>query len=200
MSDKEPEPEPLPQAMAVRNTFRAAFEAFVRDEYVPVQRFVIAACGASREESQEVAQETFAEACRLFMTQPSRWAAIEDHRAYIRAVARRLLIRLRDQPRRRRSTVPLDLDQPQHDTQAKEWAEDVAVAMDVRKALDTLPADQRLLLAYHRDGFTYAAIGTYLGLTEQQARDLGKKARAAMKTSLAGYRDSGRDAGDRSRS
>jgi len=62
----------------------------------------------------------------------------------------------------------------------------------VLEALRGLDEQARAVMAFHLDDFPTAAIADALGLTEQRVRDVKKKARAALKTALAGHMSSGR--------
>ncbi|WP_084965496.1 sigma-70 family RNA polymerase sigma factor [Thermoactinospora rubra] len=183
MSDQPPEPPILSPAASTHRAVRAAFVSFAEHEYHSLKVFLLR-CGASHEDSEDAAQEAFIDAWRLLINHPSRWIAVREPRAWIRTVALRALARPRGQRRRQILTIPLDLDQPGHDRVSSDWTEQVALESDVRAALQALPWDQRLAMAYRLDDFTHAAIADQLGMTEQQVRDLVKRARAALKIYL----------------
>ncbi|NJP88942.1 sigma-70 family RNA polymerase sigma factor [Nonomuraea sp. FMUSA5-5] len=73
----------------------------------------------------------------------------------------------------------------------------MALESDVRAALRALPPDQRLAMAYRMDEFSYAVIAEQLGMTEQQARDLVKKARTSLKRTLPYHLNERKETSDR---
>ncbi|MGR6916709.1 RNA polymerase sigma factor [[Actinomadura] parvosata] len=153
--------------------------------------------GASHEDSEDAAQEAFHDAWRLLINRPFQWMSIREPEAWVRAVATRALARPRGQKRRQVPTIPFDSDHAIHDRVGQDWADQVALESDVRAALRALPPDQRLAMAYRMDEFGYAVIAEQLGTTEQQARDLIKKARASLKKVLRYHLNERKETSDR---
>lgn len=181
--------EPGPPATAgTRHAVEESFLTFVREECVPLIRFLIRT-GASLPDSQSAAQEAFTAACELLGNRPSAWAAIANQRAWIRTVARRALTRPPGRHRRRAQPVTLPPFEYVND-EAWSWTEDdavdrVALDFDVRRALSGLPEPQRLVMVYAMDGFTTQVIAVETGMPEPRAARLLALAKAAMKAALS---------------
>ncbi|WP_176993663.1 RNA polymerase sigma factor [Nonomuraea jiangxiensis] len=195
MSDQHSERSPINSAAGTHRAVREAFVSFTENEYPRLKVFLMR-YGASHEDSDDAAQEAFLEAWRLLTNRPSQWISIREPGAWIRTVATRALTRPRGQNRRQIPTIPFGSDPTDHDQMGHDWAEQVALESDVRAALHALPPDQRLAMAYRMDDFKYAIIAEQMGLTEQQARDLIKKARATMKKILGSHLNENKETSD----
>jgi RNA polymerase sigma-70 factor (ECF subfamily) len=199
MSDQHSEPPLINSAAGTHRAVREAFVSFAEKELPRLKMFLMR-CGASHEDSDDAAQDAFLEAWRLLINRPSQWISIREPGAWIRTVATRALARPRGQNRRQIPTIPFDSDRAGLDQSGHDWAQQVALELDVRAALQALPPDQRLAMAYRMDEFEYAIIAEQLGLTEQQARDVIKKARASLKRILHNRLDKKKETSDRLRS
>jgi len=160
---------------------RADFIEFFDREYVYVVRFVMRCGPASLHAAEDAAQEAFVDAWSLAVT-PGKWSDVVDPQAWIRTVALNKY-RRPPGPRRRPVIVPIpDLPEtPQPDLTHENLL--------VLEALRSLDGQARAVMAFHLDGFPGPAIAAQLGITDQQARDLLKKARKILAADLAGTRD-----------
>jgi RNA polymerase sigma factor (sigma-70 family) len=162
---------------------RANFIEFFDREYAYVVRFVMRGGQASLDAAEDAAQEAFVDAWSLAVAEPlGRWSDVSDPRAWIRTVALNKH-RRPPGPRRRPVIVPVsDLPEtPQPDLTHE--------SLFVLEALHSLDEQTRAVMAFHLDGFPGPAIAAQLGITDQQARDLLKKARKILASKLAGTRD-----------
>jgi RNA polymerase sigma factor (sigma-70 family) len=167
---------------------RSAFIAFYDDQFHLVVRFVMRV-GASPEDAHDAAQEAFLEAWALAQ-QPTRWQQISDPTGWIRAVA---LYKYRRPPGPRRRPVTLAVAElPDSSDHALGTDELTAQTLDVLTALRALDEDTRTVMAFHLDGFSCAAIARQMGMSDQKARDLLKKARKLLGRMLGKQREGGR--------
>jgi RNA polymerase sigma factor (sigma-70 family) len=158
---------------------------FYRAHFCRVVRLVMYD-GASLADAHEAAQEAFAESWALLSGDPARWEAVNDKAAWIRAVAVRKY-RRPPGPRYRLPTQPGAVI-PDLGDASLDPAELTVQTQAVLQALRGLEADERIVMAFYLDDFTTAAIAAALGVTGQRVRDIKKKARAALKISLADQR------------
>ncbi|MBA2890063.1 RNA polymerase sigma factor [Nonomuraea soli] len=165
---------------------RAAFISFMESESARLIRFLMYN-GASLEDSKDAVQDAFLDTWKLLITQPAAWITIEDPRLWIRQVARRALARPRGQRRTQAPTVPLTTGLPGHDRAVEDEIEQAVVTSDLCAALRRVPPDQRLAMAYYLEDLTHPVIAEQLGITEQQSRDLIKRARTALRVALLAY-------------
>ncbi|MGW0485452.1 RNA polymerase sigma factor [Nonomuraea sp. NPDC003214] len=174
-------------AMSTRvQAMRADFVDFAAREHSRVIRFLMRG-GASLADSQDAAQEAFTQAWRLINSEPEAWARVQEPLGWMFKVAGRCLSRPPGESRRRVSTVPV-ADVPETAARADDPADLIGPAVDVLAALRDLPPDQRLAIRYRMDDQPNSAVAAALGLTEQQAADLVKKARVVLRYRLAEYR------------
>ena len=154
----------------------APFIEFYDREYHLVVRFMMN-CGASLTAAEDAAQEAFLDAWKL-MSVPGKWAAIDDPRGWIRAVALRKYWRppgVRKAPQ----TILQPVMPDTRDTGVSQV--DLSVgALVVMDALRGLEPELQAVMAFDLDGFTAAESRGYLGLTDQQVRDRRKKARKIL--------------------
>jgi RNA polymerase sigma factor (sigma-70 family) len=185
-------PSPLQGASSPVNILfeiRAAWIEFYDIHYQRVVRFVMHN-GACLEEAQDAAQEAFTESWAMMESHPDQWLAIGGKESWIRTVALR---RYRRPPGSRiRPHLVSGADLPERPDRAPGPDEIAAQSQTVLRALRTLDVQARTVMAFYLDDFPTAAIADTLGLTEQKVRDVKKKARAALKSALAGHKSAGR--------
>jgi RNA polymerase sigma factor (sigma-70 family) len=163
-------------------TMRTAWIRFYGAEYHAVVRCVMRT-GASLDDACDAASQAFLESWALMTSKPERWVQIGNQRAWIRVVA----LRKHQRPAGTRSRPPLDANAaiPDLPGPGLEPGELTAQTQVVLAALRSLDPRARAVMALHLDDFRAADIARALDLTEQQARDLIKKARAHLKQKLA---------------
>jgi RNA polymerase sigma factor (sigma-70 family) len=163
---------------------RADFIEFYDREYPYVVRFVMQHFrDASLHAAEDAAQEAFLDAWGL-TARPGKWETIADPRGWIRKVA---LNKYRRPPGLRRSPLVLPVpDFPETPQPGDSHADLTHEALLVLDALRNLDSELRAVMTFHLDGFTGPAIAAQLGITDQQARDLLKKARKILAANLAG--------------
>lgn len=195
VSEREPEISGLPPsypstALAGLDAteVRTAWIDFYDTQYHRVVRFVMHN-GACLQEAQDAVQEAFTESWAMMDSQPDRWLAVTSKEAWIRAVALRRYRRPpgpRIRPRLAEGAAIPDLPHlgPGPD-------ELTTQTQTVLEALRSLDEQARAVMAFYLDDFPTATIADALDITEQRVRDVKKKARAALKTALAGYLSNG---------
>jgi RNA polymerase sigma-70 factor (ECF subfamily) len=142
------------------------FAGFYRAEAVLLLRFLLV-LGATVPEAVDASGRAFIEVSR-------RWWQLTDPRGYLRRVAAAEWEPLRGH---RPTAAELELRR----AWAVELIEDACCRPEIEQLLagyDTLPADQRLMLAFSLDGYSAAEIaellGRPLGLVESSLRRGGK--------------------------
>ncbi|WP_031171828.1 sigma-70 family RNA polymerase sigma factor [Streptosporangium roseum] len=165
---------------------REAFIDLFDRDYRLVVRFLMR-CGISLEDSKDAAQEAFIAGWQLLTQRPEEWMAIAEPRGWIRTVALRAYHR---PPGQRRRQVPIAWDEelPQQPASGGNPAGPAILHRDLLFALSSLPKSQRIAMAFRLDDMPSTATAAHLGITEQQANYLLKKARASLKSSLTAYR------------
>lgn len=153
---------------AMRQDFLDFFEA----EYHPVVRFMMRN-DTRLTEAQDAAQEAFVRAWRMVLS--CRWSEVRHPRAWVRTVA------LNYHRSQRWNAVLID-HPPDSPTSGPGHAELIGQAIDAVVKLNLIGDDAaRAVLALDMDDIPGPAIATGLRLTEQQVRDLRKKARRTLK-------------------
>lgn len=161
---------------------RSAWIDFYDAEYERVVRFLMRT-GACWDDARDAAQDAFLESWALMTCRPKAWEQIINPRAWIRTVAWRKHRRPPGSRRRLHLAVGADLpDLPQPGPEVGEWT---AQTQAVTQALAGLNEDERMVMTFRMDGFTFADIAAELGINEQEARHLARRARAALKRTLA---------------
>jgi len=173
---------PLAGHAATLVAMRADWIAFYDAEYHMVVRFLMRN-GADLEDARDATEEAFLDSWTLMTNQPSRWAEIRDRRSWIRVVA----LRKRQRPPgpRRRPLLADNAEIPDVAAPGPEPGELTAQTQAVLQALRGLDSQAQAVMAYLMDGFPAAVIATTLGITEQRVRDVTKRARTALKRTLA---------------
>jgi RNA polymerase sigma factor (sigma-70 family) len=168
---------------AIMGAMRAAWLDLYDAELHLVIRFVMKSGPAGLEDARDAAHEAFLESWRLMNTRPGDWSAVRNPRAWLRTVALR---RLRRPPGpRNRPLLTTGADLPDVPAPALDPGEFTAQVQAVLAELRQLDPEAREVMAYLTDGFPAAAIGEAMGITEQRARDVIRRARADLKRSLA---------------
>jgi RNA polymerase sigma factor (sigma-70 family) len=155
--------------------------AWFRGEHHLVVRFVMKN-GASLEDASDAAEDAFEDAWALLRQQPAKWSQIRDRRGWIRAVALR---KHRRPPGPRRRPLTSDTKIPDVAAPGLEPGELTAQTQAVLQALRGLDDPERAVMAFRTDGFPVADIADALQISEQKVRDVTKRARAALKRTLA---------------
>lgn len=195
---REPETSGPSESVPGRSPFRlmpgmaeilAAWVEFYDANYHRVVRFIMHD-GASLQDAQDAAQEAFAESWALMDGHPHRWLEIISKEAWIRVVALR---RYRRPPGSRiRVRLAEEFLIPELPQPGPEPGELTAQIQMVLHALRNLDERERSVMAFYLDDFPTTAIAEALNLTQQEVRDIKKKARAALKAALAGNMSAGR--------
>jgi len=175
--------------MPVLAEIRAAWIDFYDTHYHRVLRFVMHN-GAYLQDAQDAVQEAFTESWALMDSHPDQWLAVASKQAWIRVVAMRRYHRPpgpRLRPQVAEGAAIPDLPHP-----GPGPGELTAQTQMVLQALRGLDEQSRAVMAFHLDDFPTAAIADALEITEQKVRDVKKRARAALKTTLAGHMSPGR--------
>jgi DNA-directed RNA polymerase specialized sigma24 family protein len=149
---------------------RGEFITFYDREHQLLIRFLMNA-GASLPAAQDAMQEAFVDGWAL--VQSGEWDGLRNPAGWIRVVGLRKYYRLRGQAGRE-VFIPDFAEAPPPGPCPADLA---AEALAVLAALYGLPPDERVALAFQIDGFSCRETAKHLGITEQQARDLRKKAR-----------------------
>lgn len=194
MSGDEGQPDPAgsplgyPSATvpATMGAMRAEWLDLYDAELHPVIRFVMKSGPASLEDARDAAHEAFLESWRLMSTRPGDWSAVMNPRAWLRTVA----LRRSRRPPGSRNRPPLDTCADLPDVAAVsldpgEFTAQVQAVLAVLAELRQLDPEAREVMAYLTDGFPAAAIGEAMGITEQRARDVIRRARAHLRRRLA---------------
>jgi DNA-directed RNA polymerase specialized sigma24 family protein len=165
---------------------RAEWIDFYDAHFLRVVRFVMHN-GGSREEARDAAQEAFTESWDLMHKAPGKWQAIERKDAWIRTVALRRYRRpagLRVRPREASGGTPdLPVPGPGHE----ELTVQAQMVLAALRVLDPVP---RAVMAFDLDDIPPPVIALELDLTQQQVRDMRKKARVVLKQMFAKDRES----------
>jgi DNA-directed RNA polymerase specialized sigma24 family protein len=137
-------------------------------------------CGASLIIAQAAAEHAVAEAVRA--VEQGTWARIPNQRAWLRVMAYRYCLLPGLQ-----STPAASGADRREKTQPRDGSRDLtSQTLRVLEAIQALPSDQRVTLAFQLDSFPVPVIAVHLSLTEQKVRDLLKDARRALSRRLAG--------------
>lgn len=150
------------------------FDEFFRRDFGRLVAFLIK-MNFDRATAEDAAAEAMSAACRA-------WATVDNAGAWVRKVAYRTALRLS-----RRGTeglrkaisggwVPTTSDYAVEDTLAA-----VVEQPQIEYLLAKLPERQRLVLAWHLDGFTNAEIARGLGLAPATTRSTLRHARERLK-------------------
>jgi DNA-directed RNA polymerase specialized sigma24 family protein len=168
---------PVPDAVSTVAMDGELHDFFLR-EYEYVIRFLMR-CGASLNSAEAAAQHAFAEASRL----PKRgaWASIPNQEAWIRTVAYKYLGLPYPQLVQAKPISYLSKGEPLRDNTSDLPPE----SRRILKALQGLPADQRIVMAFKMDQFSDKVIAVHIGMKRQEVRDLHEAARRALARSLA---------------
>lgn len=162
------------------------FAAFYDREAMRLLGFVMK-LGSDAHLAADIVQSTFEDALRA-------WATINNHRAWVRRVATRKLMRARDPARRREEPVDdlLDSEQPLLPGQGGHLLRpDLVVEFSdktrrVLQLVAELPPAQRTVMAWAMDEYTTDEIATLLHMTPAAVRQNLSRARTAMKEKLNG--------------
>jgi RNA polymerase sigma factor (sigma-70 family) len=160
---------------------RADWIAFYDAEYHVVVRFVMRN-GASLEDARDATEEAFLDSWALMTGHPERWSQIMDRRSWIRVVALRKYWR---PPGPRRRPPVADTAIPDSPAPGLDPGELTAQTQMVLQALRSLDQQAQAVMAFRMDGIAAGAIAETLGITEQRVRDVTKRARAALRRTLA---------------
>jgi RNA polymerase sigma factor (sigma-70 family) len=155
---------------AAMTAMRGAFIDFYDQQHQALVRFLMNA-GASLPVAEDAMQEAFTDAWLL--VQSGTWDGVRNPAGWIRVVGLRKYYHQRGRAGRE-VPVPNIADAPVRGPYPADLAWE---AQCVLTTLHDLPADQRVALAFQIDGFSCRETAEHLGITEQEVRDLRKKAR-----------------------
>jgi DNA-directed RNA polymerase specialized sigma24 family protein len=152
---------------------REEFVKFCDREHESLVRFLMNV-GASLQDAQDAAQEAFIDGWRL--AESGVWTEVRNPAGWIRKVGQRKYYRHRGRAGRE-VPVPDFADAPPPCPWPADLADEARAVLD---GLRRLPPREQTALALQIDGFSCRETADYLGITEQQAADLRKKARKAF--------------------
>jgi RNA polymerase sigma factor (sigma-70 family) len=179
-------PEPLTPSSGKGSFREREFEAFFREEYPHLVRFLLVSGASSVEEARDVAQDAFVAAFR-------DWDKLEAPAAWIRRVAMRGLLR---QHARSRKGTDLAVRSLGPGPDIEQSAEQAVLGQDeeeqVFRLLDDLPPIQRKVFALRVDGLSATEIAAHLGKEPATVRQHLYQARRRLKRILNSYRASER--------
>jgi RNA polymerase sigma-70 factor (ECF subfamily) len=138
----------MPEQLEITPPVLAQFPAYYRSDLKPLIWFLIT-YGASVEEAQDIAQEAMTVALQT-------WPTINTPHAFVRKVAVRIFLRSRQKTKREREAarraIPRDIT-TMFDTDVQY----------VLRILDTLPPEQREVMAWTIDGYSPSEIAEMNG-------------------------------------
>lgn len=172
-----PRPRPIPET----TSSRAAFADYYAKDMALLVRFLMR-YGATVHEAADVAHTAFTLAFE-------QWESIDHPRAWLRRVASRRLVRLRDSREQLTDEMP-DVPGGRCPVTAVELGEEEA---RVYEALSWLPERQREVMAWTLEGFRPNEIAAELGLRPEAVRQNLHRARALLKRALLAKGDGERD-------
>lgn len=167
-----------------RTSFRAmivdeaVFDVWYREAMPRVYAYLYSRCGGDVALAEDLTQQAFVEAVR----NADRWDGTAELVTWIVAIARHKLV---DHFRR------LERD-ARRDTALRERSDVAAVPMtdvdlDIKRALDALPPEQRLALVLRAvDGLSVREVAAELGRSEDATESLIRRARAAFRQAYDG--------------
>ena len=156
---------------ATMTRMRGQFIELYDREHRGLVRFLMNS-GADLQLAEDAMQEAFAAAWAKVRS--GDWDDIDNPPAWIRAVG------LRAYWRRRRGLDLVVPDLSEAPSPAPSPIDLADEAQLVLTELHALPPRERIAMAFEIDGFSCKETGDHLGITEQQVRDLRKKARKAL--------------------
>lgn len=155
----------------------AEFASFVRAEYAPTVRRVAPLIG---EQAEDVAQEAFIAAFR-------RWdhvRSLQAPHAWVQLVARRIAWSTRSRERARPARELAAAGEP-FETDATPTPGEAADVLDVARAIEDLPARQRLAVRlYYGADLPITEVAATLGMSEAAAKVLVHRARNRLAAGL----------------
>ena len=169
------------------------FRDFYVGEYWHVVRFLMR-CGAPLNAAEDAAQDAFLAA--WMRVERGSWAGVANQGAWIRRVA---LNKFRRPPCPRQAPVVSVPDFPE-EAQLRDRRSDLTPETSlVLDELRRLPFELRAVMAFDLDRYPASVAAAHLGVTDQKARDLLKKARKILALQLAGMTTPKRGGGIRDR-
>ncbi|MFF7251317.1 RNA polymerase sigma factor [Embleya sp. NPDC008237] len=166
--------------MTTKRDDRSACLDFVVREQPFVVRFLLR-LGISAADAEDAAQEATIQAWRL--AESGFWGDVHEPRGWIRKVALRHLNRPRG---RRRGVLEIPtVDIPEPRAASVEGPELSAETVSIVATLSGLPRQEGIAVALRMDGLTSAETGAFLGVSNQRARDLLKRARKRLRRQFA---------------
>jgi DNA-directed RNA polymerase specialized sigma24 family protein len=155
------------------------FRDFYLSDYQGVVRFLMRT-GASLGAAEDAAQEAFTEAWRRI--RQGTWADIINQKTWVRMVALNAYRHPPGPPQVPAWPVPNLPDyEGQHGDSHDDLTSQTSLVLD---ALRSLPYDLQVVVALRMEGFPASVSATYLGITEQKARNLLKRARKILAPQL----------------
>ncbi|KAA9378192.1 sigma-70 family RNA polymerase sigma factor [Microbispora cellulosiformans] len=167
---------------AVMSRVQEEVAAFYAQEAKKLFGFVMRLGTGDRELAADIVQATFLDAL-------TKWDTIYEHRAWIRRVAGRKLMRAKDRnvpgedpvaelPDTERAMAPAHRSGLLRPDAALELSERMR---QVIRMIAKLPDRQRTVLAWHLDGYGNQEIAEHLGMTTDAVRQNLSRARSALK-------------------
>lgn len=153
------------------------FDDFVRAESVPLVKF-LAHVGFGWEEAEDAAAEAMLTACQ-------KWSTLRNPRAYVRTAAVHTATNqaIRDRQRTERS-IRGGWATPEHSDPFAEIDERLDAEPRLLALLKLLPPKQRLVLAWHIDGFSNTEIADILQMPVATVASHLRHARQRLRTQM----------------
>lgn len=154
------------------------FDGWYRDALPRVYAYLFSRCGGDADLAEELTQQAFMEAVR----NAERWNGRADLVTWIVAIGRhKLADHFRRLGRDRRRTAELHAVAELTDDPA------LGVNVDIQRALDGLPPDQRLALVLRAaDGLPVRDVAAIIGRSEDATESLIRRARTAFRRAYDG--------------
>jgi RNA polymerase sigma factor (sigma-70 family) len=138
-------------------------------------------CGAAGDEAEEAAQEAFLAAWIMHTDRPDRWSTIVNPAGWLRRVARNCWKRA---PGLRSAwEVPTE-ELPERHPPTSDPGELAPLTVTVLKTLSNLEELERMVWAFHRDGFANVEIASLVEVSPQKVTDVLKKVRRALRRAV----------------
>jgi DNA-directed RNA polymerase specialized sigma24 family protein len=165
--DRETTLQPPAPGSTIMTRMRAEFIDFYDKQHHALVAFLMNS-GASFHTAEDAMQETFAAAWKLVRS--GEWSKVTNPPGWIRGVGLRKYY-----GQIAPGVTPLDFaNAPDPGERPTDVTDETLIVME---ALHSLPSDQRVAIAFMMDGFTCPETASHLGITDQQVRDLRKRAR-----------------------
>jgi DNA-directed RNA polymerase specialized sigma24 family protein len=175
-------PGPTPDSDGILAQMREDFLELCETDHRGVVAFLLR-CGAGSDDACEAAQEAFLAGWNMLMTQPDQWAAVANKAGWLRRTALNCWKRPPGLPRTSRELLVDEL--PEYSLAGSDPGQLIPLTIVVLTTLSRMDERERIIWAFHRDGFRNVEIADLLGIDAQSVTDLLKRVRAALRQAVA---------------